>query len=113
MSCTQKKDYLIKWGYRTNSRFGKRLGSENSDRTKWNDKDYEALKEALSEFLPLIRLVAIPPADFFDKVRPYRAIIPNHILPKSLSPPHVETLFWNQKLLSQGSQSLRILSPIG
>jgi hypothetical protein len=45
-------DYLIKWGIEQTSG----LGSKNSDRTKWNDENYEALKKTLNEFIPLIDL---------------------------------------------------------
>ncbi|GBC46090.2 hypothetical protein GLOIN_2v1478609 [Rhizophagus irregularis DAOM 181602=DAOM 197198] len=68
-------DYLIKWGIEQT--FG--LENENSDRAKWNNKDYEELKKTLNQFIPLIRFTEISRADFFDKVRPYRTIIPNHI----------------------------------
>ncbi|CAB4378187.1 unnamed protein product [Rhizophagus irregularis] len=68
-------DYLIKWGIEQTSG----LGNENSDRAKWNNKDYEKLKKTLNQFIPLIRFTEISRADFFDKVRPYRIIIPNHI----------------------------------
>jgi hypothetical protein len=50
------------------------LGSSNSNKDEWNGDDFEALKKTLSEFIPLIRFVKISPADFFDKVRPYKAI---------------------------------------
>ncbi|EXX76607.1 uncharacterized protein OCT59_012291 [Rhizophagus irregularis] len=68
-------DYLIKWGIEQTSG----LGHENSDRAKWNNKDYEELKKTLNQIIPLIRFTEISRADFFDKVRPYRIIIPNHI----------------------------------
>jgi hypothetical protein len=68
-------DYLIKWGIEQTSG----LGSENSDRTKWNKENYEELKKTLSQFIPLIRFVSISRADFFDKVNPYKAIIPSNI----------------------------------
>ncbi|CAB4431960.1 unnamed protein product [Rhizophagus irregularis] len=41
--------------------------------------DYEALKETLNEFIPLIRFTNITFDDFKNKVRPYKNIIPNHI----------------------------------
>ncbi|GBB98698.1 hypothetical protein RclHR1_00330025 [Rhizophagus clarus] len=68
-------DYLIKWGIEQTPG----LGSKNNDRTKWDNNNYEALKGTLSRFIPLIRFVEISSADFFDKVRPYRAVIPHHI----------------------------------
>ncbi|PKK67863.1 hypothetical protein RhiirC2_782958 [Rhizophagus irregularis] len=68
-------NYLIKWGIKQTPG----LGSENSDRTKWNDKNYKELKKILDPFIPLIRFVSICRTDFFNQVRPYRAIIPNDI----------------------------------
>lgn len=58
------------------------LKSKNGDIIKWNNKNYEELKElkkTLNEFIPLIRFTKIPPADYFDKVRPYKMIIPYNI----------------------------------
>ncbi|GES93114.1 hypothetical protein GLOIN_2v1818692 [Rhizophagus clarus] len=68
-------DYLIKWGI--NQTHG--LGSENNDRTRWNDENYEALKKTLNLFIPLIRFVNILSDNFFDKVQPYKDIIPERI----------------------------------
>ncbi|GBB98076.1 hypothetical protein RclHR1_03130017 [Rhizophagus clarus] len=64
-------DYLIKWGIKQTR--------ENNDIIKWNDKNYEDLKNILNQFIPLIRFIDISPADYFDKVRPYKMIIPNNI----------------------------------
>ncbi|CAB4433046.1 unnamed protein product [Rhizophagus irregularis] len=68
-------DYLIKWGIEQTPG----LGNENSDRAKWNYEDYETLNITLNQFIPLIQLAGISRADFFDKVHPYRTIIPTHI----------------------------------
>ncbi|GBB98679.1 hypothetical protein RclHR1_00330006 [Rhizophagus clarus] len=68
-------DCLIKWGIEQTPG----LGSMNSDRTKWNNENHEALKKTLDQFIPLIRFVDISPAEYFDKIRPYKTIIPNHI----------------------------------
>ncbi|CAB4399532.1 unnamed protein product [Rhizophagus irregularis] len=66
---------LIKWGIEQTPS----LGSMNNDRTKWKKENYEALKKTLDKFVPLIRFVEISPTDCYDKVRPYKTIIPNHI----------------------------------
>ncbi|GBB98696.1 hypothetical protein RclHR1_00330026 [Rhizophagus clarus] len=63
-------DCLIKWGIEQTFS----LESNNNDRTKWNDNNFEALKKTLNQFIPLIRFVEISSSDFFNKVRPYRAI---------------------------------------
>ncbi len=68
-------DCLIKWGIEQTPG----LGSRNSNRDKWNKENFEALKKTLSQFIPLIRFVEISRADFYDKVRPYKAVIPKHI----------------------------------
>jgi hypothetical protein len=68
-------DYLIKWGIEQTPGLGIRKG----DRTKWNNENYEALKKTLNQFIPLIRFVEISSNDYFDKVRPYKAIIPDRI----------------------------------
>ncbi|RIA83950.1 BTB/POZ protein [Glomus cerebriforme] len=68
-------DCLIKWGIEQTPG----LGSGNSDKTKWNYKNYEALKKTLDQFIPLIRFLEISSENLFDKVRPYKAIIPHYI----------------------------------
>ncbi|RGB30054.1 hypothetical protein C1646_765847 [Rhizophagus diaphanus] len=68
-------DSLIKWGIEQTPG----LGSMNSNRSKWSNINYEALKKTLDSFIPLIRFVEISSVDYFDKVRPYKSIIPYHI----------------------------------
>ncbi|RGB35665.1 BTB/POZ protein [Rhizophagus diaphanus] len=65
-------DYLIKWGIEQTSGL-------DINRMKWNNKDYKELKKTLNQFISLIRFTEISRADFFDKVRPYKIIIPNNI----------------------------------
>jgi hypothetical protein len=102
-------DYLMKWSIEQTPG----LGSKNNDRTKWNDNNYKALKETLSKFIPLIRFAEIPSDDFFDKVRPYKAVLPHHIyeelvlfyykdtLPKSITlPPRVGRVKVESKLIN-------------
>ncbi|GBB98713.1 hypothetical protein RclHR1_00330040 [Rhizophagus clarus] len=100
-------DYLIKWGIEQTPS----LGSENNDRTKWNDENYEALKETLSKFIPLIRFPEISSKNFCDKVHPFKAIIPNHIYEealefymkgtiKSILPPRIGTIDIESKIIN-------------
>ncbi|GBB98676.1 hypothetical protein RclHR1_00330003 [Rhizophagus clarus] len=67
---------LIKWGIEQTPGLG---NIDNAIRIQWNKSNYEALKKTLNQFIPLIRFVEISPSEYFDKVRPYKAIIPNHI----------------------------------
>ncbi|GBB91099.1 hypothetical protein RclHR1_18210002 [Rhizophagus clarus] len=65
-------NFLIKWGIEQSD-----LGY---DRINWNNDNYEALKNTLDQFIPLIRFVGISHKDLCGKVLPYKAVIPNHIL---------------------------------
>jgi hypothetical protein len=68
-------DCLIKWGIEQIPG----LRKKNSDRTKWNNSNYQALKKTLNPFIPLIRFTEFTSAKYFDKIRPYKPIIPNNI----------------------------------
>ncbi|GBB90392.1 hypothetical protein RclHR1_17330001 [Rhizophagus clarus] len=91
-------DFLIKWGINRTSGLG-------SVRTNWNYENYKELKKTLNRFIPLIRFVEISSKDYFDKIRPYKVIIPDHmceeiekfyfkgILPKNTTlPPRTGTI---------------------
>jgi hypothetical protein len=102
-------DYLIKWSIEKTPS----LKCKHSNRTKWNNEDYEALKKTFSRFIPLIRFSEISSADFFDKVRPFKAVIPNNIYEKfmefhmkgtlpentTILPPRIGKLFINSKII--------------
>jgi hypothetical protein len=64
-------DCLIKWGIEQTGL--------NSNRAKWDNEDYGALKKTLNRLIPLIRFMEFRPSEFFDKVHPYKAIFPKHI----------------------------------
>lgn len=65
-------NHLIKWGI-NQTPFLK------SDRDNWNEDDYEDLKKAIGQLIPLIRFSEISRADFYDNVRPYKVVIPHNI----------------------------------
>ncbi|GBC01614.1 hypothetical protein RclHR1_04260014 [Rhizophagus clarus] len=65
-------EYLIKWGI-------EQTPDLRNNKAEWNNESHEVLKKTLDQFIPLIRFVGISREEFFDKVRPYKAIIPNHI----------------------------------
>ncbi|RIA86312.1 hypothetical protein C1645_740944 [Glomus cerebriforme] len=73
-------DFLIKWSIEQTPS----LGSKNNDRTKWNNENYEELKKTLRRFIPLIRFSEMSSADFFNKVRPYKAVIPTNIYEEAM-----------------------------
>ena len=70
-------DCLIKWGIEQTFEL-----EDKNNREEWTDQNYEDLKITLSDFIPLIRFEEFSFADYVDKVRPYKAIIPNHIYEK-------------------------------
>ncbi|GES81745.1 hypothetical protein GLOIN_2v1778254 [Rhizophagus clarus] len=93
---------LIKWGINY-------LGYMNNDRTKWNNRNYEALKKTLEQFIPLIRFGEISLVEYFDKVQPYKAIIPDHIYEEieeffkytTILPPRIGKIQFESKILKK------------
>ncbi|RIA90651.1 hypothetical protein C1645_805625 [Glomus cerebriforme] len=72
-------DSLIKWGI---NQIPELENKNNKD--MWTEKNYEDLKNTLSDFIPLIKFININSDDFYDKVRPYEAIIPNNIYEEAM-----------------------------
>ena len=92
-------DCLIKWGIEQTPG----LGSENGDKSKWNDENYKALTKTLDQIFPLIRFVEISRTDFFDKIRPYKTtIILIHIYNE------IEKFYYKDTLPKNLSSSVRI-----
>ncbi|CAB4433034.1 unnamed protein product [Rhizophagus irregularis] len=65
-------DCLIQWGI-------EQTPDLESDRTNWNNENYEALEKNIANFFLLIRYAGISREDIVDKVFPYKAIIPKFI----------------------------------
>ncbi|EXX57872.1 hypothetical protein RirG_203180 [Rhizophagus irregularis DAOM 197198w] len=65
-------DSLIKWGI-------KKAGLKDKPQNEWTDKNREDLKNTMNGIVPLIRFTYINSKDFFDKIRPYKDIIPDNI----------------------------------
>lgn len=70
---------LIKWGIEQTPEL------ENKNNEELTDEDYEYLKNTLSKFIPFIKFTNITSDDFYDKVQPYEAIIPNNIYEEVMS----------------------------
>uniref|UniRef100_U9T8Z0 Kelch-like protein 17 n=1 Tax=Rhizophagus irregularis (strain DAOM 181602 / DAOM 197198 / MUCL 43194) TaxID=747089 RepID=U9T8Z0_RHIID len=64
-------DFLIKWGKENT-----RGVLSNININKWIDKDIEDLRETLDGLIQLIRFREISSDDFYEKIRPYKSIIP-------------------------------------
>ncbi|GBC00617.1 hypothetical protein RclHR1_03910004 [Rhizophagus clarus] len=95
-------DCLIKWGIEQTGL--------NSNRTKWDNEDYEALKKILSQLIPLIRFIELYPD--FDKISPYKTIIPNNIYEEIEESYHKGALSKNTFLSSRaGKIKSEIIKP--
>ncbi|CAG8474823.1 5372_t:CDS:2 [Acaulospora morrowiae] len=70
---------LIKWGIHQTP------GIETSDAEKFSEQHFENLKETLDRFIPYIRFHEISPKDFFNKVRPFRKILPESLFEDIMS----------------------------
>ncbi|CAG8596593.1 15780_t:CDS:2 [Funneliformis caledonium] len=67
-------EFLMRWGIEhTKVLLSKR------DITKWNGEDIEELRSTLDGLIPLIRFREISSDDFYEKIRPYKIIIPHEI----------------------------------
>ena len=65
---------MIKWGIKQTPEL-----ENKNNQNEWTDKNYEDLKNTLSNFIPLIKFLKITSEDFHHKVRPYKSIIPSNI----------------------------------
>ena len=84
------------------------MGSENCDRDKWNNEDYEALKKTLNQFIPLIRFMEISSDDFCNKIKPYKDIISNQIYEEIEEFYYKGTLPKTTALISRGKIENRV-----
>src|SRR2546429_6628360 len=73
-------DSLIKWGIKQTPEL-----ENKNNQNEWTDKNYENLKNTLSDFIPLIKFLKITSEDFHHKVRPYKAIIPVNIYEETMT----------------------------
>ncbi|RGB41568.1 hypothetical protein C1646_739044 [Rhizophagus diaphanus] len=67
-------DFLIKWGKENT-----RGVLSNININKWINKDIEDLRETLDGLIQLIRFREISSDDFYEKIRPYKSIIPHDV----------------------------------
>ncbi|CAG8572764.1 1273_t:CDS:1 [Ambispora gerdemannii] len=70
---------LIKWGTENT------LNLSNQPVSKWTPQDFAALEKTLHQCIPLIRYIDISGNDYFEKVMPYRKIIPKDMKTEILS----------------------------
>ncbi|GES81771.1 hypothetical protein GLOIN_2v1878292 [Rhizophagus clarus] len=65
-------DCLIDWGI-------KQTPGLDSDRTKWDNEDCEALKKNFGTIFFSYSICGFSYTDYFNEIQPYKAIIPNNI----------------------------------
>ncbi|KAG9300208.1 hypothetical protein G9A89_002654 [Geosiphon pyriformis] len=71
MEESQIWEKVVEWGVA-------KLGSniDIKEISNWTDENFEAFKEIIEEFLPLIRFFHISSVDFYYKVKPFEKILP-------------------------------------
>ncbi|RGB27538.1 hypothetical protein C1646_746297 [Rhizophagus diaphanus] len=69
---TEVWDYLIKWGKAQHPKFP-------SDISNWKPSDFSTLKETIQDCIPHIRFFNISGLDYYNKVRPYKKILPKEL----------------------------------
>ncbi|CAG8439177.1 9269_t:CDS:2 [Funneliformis caledonium] len=65
-------DHLIEWGIAQNI-------SLNENISTWTPQNFETLKGTLEHCIPLIRYFNIDSSDYWDKLRPFRQILPSKL----------------------------------
>nr|CAG8461047.1 2203_t:CDS:2 [Entrophospora candida] len=63
-------NYMIRWG------IANTLGLVAIDIKNWTDANYRALKETLSQCIPLIRYFSVASSDYYDHIIPFKKILP-------------------------------------
>ncbi|RIA90660.1 hypothetical protein C1645_875962 [Glomus cerebriforme] len=105
-------DCLIKWGIKQTPGLKKNYNDDDDDDDviiNWNNENFEALKKTLNQFIPLIRFVELSPSDFFDKVRPFKAIFSDHIYEELEEFYYKGTLPKTTALTSRGKVENRVI----
>ncbi|RIA96150.1 hypothetical protein C1645_872223 [Glomus cerebriforme] len=63
---------LLKWAIVKNPTI-------NSDTSLWKDKEIEVIKSTIYQFIPHIRFFQIPSDDYYDKIHPLSALLPEKL----------------------------------
>jgi len=63
---------LIKWGLAQGLTI-------DQDVSKWNQENFDNFQKMIHKFIPLIRFYEISSDDYFNKVKPYEAILPKEL----------------------------------
>src|SRR5271154_3328962 len=72
MSEVQLWEYVLKWGLAQNPEL-------SSDPSSYSKDDFNALKNTLQQCIPFIRFKNFTSKEFFNKVYPYKKIIPKEV----------------------------------
>lgn len=65
-------DHILEWGIAQNPEL-------TIDISKWKDEDFALLKETLNNLIPYIRFFIMNSAEFYNKVRPFKKILPKEL----------------------------------
>uniref|UniRef100_U9UFX6 TLDc domain-containing protein n=1 Tax=Rhizophagus irregularis (strain DAOM 181602 / DAOM 197198 / MUCL 43194) TaxID=747089 RepID=U9UFX6_RHIID len=73
MSGVQVWEYVLKWGIAQNPEL-------SSDPSSYSKDNFNALTNTLQSSIPFVKFIDFTPKEFFDKVYPYKKIIPEELL---------------------------------
>ncbi|CAI2173866.1 19714_t:CDS:2 [Funneliformis geosporum] len=65
-------DHVLEWGIAQNPEL-------TIDISKWKNEDFALLKETLENLIPYIRFFIMNSAEFYNKVRPFKKILPKDL----------------------------------
>jgi hypothetical protein len=65
-------DYVLKWGQA-------QIPALSDDVSEWTSEDFESLGKTLQNCIASIRFFEISPPDFYDKIRPFKPILPHDL----------------------------------
>ncbi|GBC27039.2 carbohydrate-binding module family 13 protein [Rhizophagus irregularis DAOM 181602=DAOM 197198] len=72
MSEVQIWEHVLEWGIAKNTGF-------SSDPSSYSNDDFNALKNTLQQFIPLIKFTEFTSREFLNKVYPYKKVIPEDL----------------------------------
>jgi hypothetical protein len=75
MNDIQVWEHVLKWGIAQNPEL-------SSDPSSYSKDNFNTLRDALQQFIPLIKFYNLTPNEFMDKVYPYKKILPKELRDK-------------------------------
>ncbi|CAI2162992.1 16417_t:CDS:2 [Funneliformis geosporum] len=75
-------NYLVKWGIAQTSELNEK---DVTDLDSWNEEDFVSLKNSLNQVITNIRFFEIPSKCFYNKIMPFKKVLPEALVEEILS----------------------------